>query len=66
MLKPTSEESVIGILMRHRARAAGEMKVNGRCHGARIVYEADVEPGIVAICNCADRQTLSGFAFRMI
>lgn len=41
------------------------MKVDGRCHCARIVYEADVEPGTVAICNCSDCQMMSGSAFRM-
>lgn len=40
------------------------MKVEGRCHCGAIAYEAEVEPGTVVICNCADCQMQSGSAFR--
>jgi len=41
------------------------MKVEGQCHCGSIVYEADVEPGTIMVCHCADCQMLSGSAFRM-
>jgi hypothetical protein len=41
------------------------MKVEGQCHCGAIAYEAEVEPGTIAICNCSDCQTLSGSVFRM-
>lgn len=41
------------------------MKVEGQCHCGAITYEAEVEPGTVMICNCADCQMQSGSAFRM-
>lgn len=41
------------------------MKVEGQCHCGAIAYEAEVEPGTIAICNCADCQRLSGSVFRM-
>ncbi|AHG64179.1 GFA family protein [Advenella mimigardefordensis] len=41
------------------------MKVEGQCHCGAIVYEADVTPGTVAICHCADCQMQSGSVFRM-
>ncbi len=41
------------------------MKVEGQCHCGSIVYEADVEPGRIVICNCADCQMQSGSVFRM-
>lgn len=40
------------------------MKVEGRCHCGAIHYEAEVEPGTVGICHCADCQMLTGSAFR--
>lgn len=40
------------------------MKVEGHCHCGAIAYEAEVEPGTVAICHCADCQMQSGSAFR--
>jgi hypothetical protein len=40
------------------------MKVEGQCHCGAIVYEAEVEPGTIAICHCADCQMQSGSVFR--
>jgi len=40
------------------------MKVEGHCHCGAIHYEAEVEPGTVTICNCADCQMQSGSVFR--
>ncbi|WP_277183165.1 GFA family protein [Caballeronia sp. BR00000012568055] len=40
------------------------MKVDGQCHCGAIKYEAEVEPGNVVICNCADCQRQSGSVFR--
>jgi hypothetical protein len=40
------------------------MKIDGRCHCGRISFEAEVDPGTVGICHCADCQTLTGSAFR--
>ena len=40
------------------------MKVEGQCHCGAIAYEAEVEPGTIAICNCADCQMQSGSVFR--
>lgn len=40
------------------------LKVNGGCHCGAIAYEAEVDPGAVAICHCADCQMLTGTAFR--
>lgn len=40
------------------------MKVEGQCHCGAIQYEAEVEPGTISICNCADCQMQSGSAFR--
>src|SRR5437868_4414879 len=39
------------------------MKVNGHCHCGAIQYEAEVEPGTVVLCNCADCQMQSGSVF---
>lgn len=40
------------------------MKVDGQCHCGAIAYEAEVEPGTMAVCHCLDCQRLSGSAFR--
>lgn len=42
----------------------GKMKVEGQCHCGAVAYEAQVEPGTIAICHCTDCQTLTGSAFR--
>jgi hypothetical protein len=41
------------------------MRVEGQCHCGAIAYEAEVEPGTVAICNCTDCQMQSGSGFRI-
>jgi hypothetical protein len=40
------------------------MKVTGSCHCGAIAYEAEVEPGTIGLCHCADCQKLTGSAFR--
>lgn len=40
------------------------MKVEGRCHCGAIQYEAEVQPGTVTVCHCADCQMQSGSVFR--
>jgi hypothetical protein len=40
------------------------MKIDGGCHCGYISYEAEIDPGAVAICHCTDCQTLTGSAFR--
>ncbi len=42
------------------------MKIDGGCHCGYIAYEAEIDPATVAICHCADCQTLSGTAFRTV
>ena len=42
------------------------MKIDGACHCGNIRYEAEVDPGTVAICHCTDCQTLSGTAYRTV
>jgi hypothetical protein len=42
------------------------MKIDGGCHCGAIRYEAEIDPGKVAICHCTDCQTLSGSAFRTV
>lgn len=40
------------------------MKVEGHCHCGAVAFEAEVDPGTVAICHCSDCQMQSGSAFR--
>ena len=40
------------------------MEIHGGCHCGRITYQAEVDPDTVAICHCADCQTLSGSPYR--
>src|SRR5579859_5711462 len=40
------------------------MKVEGSCHCGAVAFEADVTPGQINICHCADCQQLTGSAFR--
>jgi hypothetical protein len=40
------------------------MKIDGACHCGYVTFEAEVDPERVAICHCADCQTLSGAPFR--
>jgi hypothetical protein len=40
------------------------MKIDGRCHCGKIVYQAEVDPDMLAICHCTDCQVLAGSAYR--
>jgi hypothetical protein len=40
------------------------MLVHGKCHCGAIGYEAEVTPGTVAICHCADCQAFAGGPYR--
>ena len=40
------------------------MLVHGKCHCGAISYEAEVEPGTVAICHCSDCQAFAGGPYR--
>lgn len=42
------------------------MKIDGQCHCGQIAFEAEIDPEKVEICHCADCQTLSGSAFRVV
>ena len=42
------------------------MKIDGGCHCGRISFEAEAEPGTVAVCHCLDCQTLSGSPYRAV
>lgn len=42
------------------------MKIDGGCYCGFITYEAEIDPQEVMICHCADCQTLSGSAFRVL
>ncbi len=41
------------------------MHIDGACHCGNISYEAEIDPGAVSICHCADCQTLTGTAYRV-
>jgi hypothetical protein len=41
------------------------MHIDGSCHCGLVRYEADVDPGEVTICHCADCQRLTGTAYRV-
>ena len=40
------------------------MKIEGACYCGAIAYEAEVQPGTITVCHCADCQAHSGSAFR--
>ena len=40
------------------------MNITGSCHCGAIAFEAEVEPGTIGVCHCADCQKLTGSAFR--
>lgn len=42
------------------------MNIDGACYCGRCAYEAEIDPNNVAMCHCADCQTLSGTAFRIL
>lgn len=41
------------------------MKVHGSCSCGFITFEAEADPGKVAICHCTDCQSSTGTAFRI-
>ena len=40
------------------------MLIHGRCHCGEISYDAEVEPGTIAVCHCDDCQTFAGAPYR--
>jgi hypothetical protein len=40
------------------------MQVHGSCHCGAIRYEAEVDPGKVVLCHCADCQQFAGAPYR--
>jgi hypothetical protein len=40
------------------------MKVEGQCHCGAVAWEAEVDPGAIGLCHCADCQSLSGSPYR--
>lgn len=42
------------------------MHIDGACHCGAIRFEAEIDPGQVALCHCTDCQTLSGTAYRTV
>lgn len=41
------------------------MHIDGQCHCGHVKYEAEIDPGQVSICHCADCQQLTGSAYRV-
>ncbi|KRD73084.1 MULTISPECIES: GFA family protein [Sinorhizobium/Ensifer group] len=41
------------------------MRIDGQCHCGYVTYEAEIDPGDVAICHCTDCQQLTGSAYRV-
>lgn len=42
------------------------MKIDGACHCGQVRYRAEIDPLQVELCHCADCQTMSGSAFRIV
>jgi hypothetical protein len=42
------------------------MKIDGQCFCGQITYEAEVDPGRVAICHCTDCQMHSATAYGVV
>ncbi|HEY6814251.1 MAG TPA: GFA family protein [Croceibacterium sp.] len=42
------------------------MHIHGRCHCGAISYEAEVDPGTVVLCHCADCQQFAGAPYRAL
>ena len=42
------------------------MRIDGSCHCGNITFTAEVDPADVFICHCADCQSLSGSAYRVV
>ncbi len=41
------------------------MKVDASCHCGSVTYQAEIDPGQVVICHCADCQTFSSAPYRV-
>ena len=41
------------------------MHIDGQCHCGHVKYEAEIDPGKIAICHCTDCQQLTGSAYRV-
>ncbi|MGD9479993.1 GFA family protein [Shinella sp. G-2] len=41
------------------------MRIDGQCHCGFVTYEAEIDPGAVSICHCADCQRLTGSPYRV-
>lgn len=48
------------------ARKETEMHIDGTCHCGLISFTAEIDPGGVTICHCADCQVMSGAPFRTV
>ena len=42
------------------------MHIDGACHCGLISFTAEIDPGGVTICHCADCQVMSGAPFRIV
>ena len=42
------------------------MHIDGACHCGLISFTAEIDPGAVTICHCADCQIMSGAPFRTV
>jgi hypothetical protein len=42
------------------------MQIDGACHCGLISFTAEIDPGGVTICHCADCQVMSGAPFRTV
>jgi hypothetical protein len=42
------------------------MQIDGACHCGAVTFTAEIDPGRVMVCHCADCQVLSGAPFRAV
>jgi hypothetical protein len=42
------------------------MHIDGACHCGAVSFTAEIDPGRVIVCHCADCQVLSGAPFRAV
>jgi len=42
------------------------MKIDGSCHCGYVTFEAQADPETTTVCNCIDRQTMSGAPLRAV
>jgi hypothetical protein len=42
------------------------MQIDGACHCGAVKFTAQIDPGRVMVCHCADCQALSGAPFRAV